>query len=335
MSTETLEWLRENTLIGYTEKRGKAWHARHNDEDGNHYPGPVPIEDVSKLLGYELAEASLNATVINSDGVLEVPVKNRKAIVRLDTGAVFGIFGAGYKIHRPQEWLVDNLNLILDGGLNVGSALALKGGAVAAIQAELSDTREAAEGVLHRPFLSAVTSHDGSLATTYFAGTTVIHCDNTLSAGLRAVDVLKHKVRHSRNSLDRISDVRERLDLVVEQVGDLFEEEVKRLTSEVVSEEKWQRFLSAFTNPKGKELSGRSQTMADTKAATLNRLWNYDERVAPWRGNAYGVVAAVNTFTHWEAGVKNVTRDERNGLRMASGEFNDLDASTIKLLAAV
>ena len=48
MSHETLQDLNVNTLIGNTDARGHAWHHRAEDqgEQSNHYPGPIPIEDV-------------------------------------------------------------------------------------------------------------------------------------------------------------------------------------------------------------------------------------------------------------------------------------------------
>lgn len=339
MTTETLDWLADNSLIGFTEKRGNAWWDARGGvtTDGipNHFEGAVPIERVERLLEFELVKADLTATYLDDAGVTAVQVAGRQAIVRKDTGAVFGVFSEGYKIHPPKEWCVANLDLILDGGLQVGSAVSLRGGARVAVQAELEETREAAEGVKHRPFLTAATSHDGSLATTYLTGTTVVVCDNTLSAALREKDAAKVKVRHSRNSLDRVGEIRESLGLIVEQVGDEFDAQVRELTSEYVSDSVWAAFVQAFSNPSGKELEGRSKTMADGKVAILNRLWNYDERVAPWKHSAYGVLSAVNTATHHEFGVKGMTRAERNAERTIAGEWDDLDAKTLRLLASV
>jgi hypothetical protein len=44
MSTETMQWLNQNTLIGYSDQRGHAWHYRASDQgdEPNHYPVPVP-----------------------------------------------------------------------------------------------------------------------------------------------------------------------------------------------------------------------------------------------------------------------------------------------------
>lgn len=341
MSAETLEWLQENTRIGFTEKRGAAWHAARgaDGEYRNHYPDAVPLEDVQKLFDYELAEGDIEVTAITSKGVLTTSDPKRKAIVRVDTGDVFGIFSRdGYKIHAPQEWLLDQVGMILDTSssqLAIGSAGLLRGGAQAFVQFELPDTFTThTGGVEHRPYLTAATSHDGTLATTYLTGTTVVVCDNTLSAAIGSADG-KFKVRHSANSLHRLADVRHELGIVLEQVGDQFDAEVEQLLNESVSDEKWSAFVEAYVNPTAKELAGRSATMADNKRIALNRLWNYDERVAPWRGTAWGVVSAVNTYAHHEQNVKNVSRVERNMSRMITGEWDKLDAATTRLLARV
>src|SRR4051794_18540090 len=52
MSKETLQHLNTNTLIGNTDHRGTAWHYRAEEqgEKSNHYPGPIPVDDVQRRL---------------------------------------------------------------------------------------------------------------------------------------------------------------------------------------------------------------------------------------------------------------------------------------------
>ena len=52
MTTETINDLNKNMLIGFTEKRGNAWHYRESaqGEEPNHYVGAVPLEDVRRRL---------------------------------------------------------------------------------------------------------------------------------------------------------------------------------------------------------------------------------------------------------------------------------------------
>jgi phage/plasmid-like protein (TIGR03299 family) len=332
MSAETLDWLSTNSLIGFTEKRGKAWHYREGTD--NHFEGPVPTERVLELLDVPLAEASLTATVLTDDGVMTIPIDDRKTIVRTDTGVAFGIFKQAYPIHGYKQWCHDNLERITGDGLQVGSAILLKQGAVAAVQAELEETRTTTEGVKHRPFITAATSCDGSLATTYLLGTQVWVCDNTLSLALHETDALKVKIRHTANSASRVHTVRHNLGLVVEQVGDAFDKEIGKLTGEFVSDQTWADFVKAYTGV-DKAKDGRSKTMAERKVTQLNKLWWFDERVTPWKNSAYGVVAAVNTAVHHEFSIKGMERAERNMLRTVEGAWADVDGGALRLLAGV
>jgi phage/plasmid-like protein (TIGR03299 family) len=332
MSAETIEWLAENTLIGFTEKRGNAWHYREGND--NHFEGAVPRERAVALLSYPLAESEApRFPVLTEDGVREFVGTGRKGIVRLDTGEVLGVFKDGYRIHQPVEWTVENLDLLLDGGLAIGSVVVLKGGAVYAVQGELEETREAAEGVKHRPFILAAGSCDGSLSSTYLVGSQVVVCDNTLSVALGERGSSRVKVRHSRNSLGRIGEVRDSLGLLVEQAGDAFDAKVAKLTSEFVSDEVWGEFVKAYTGVEGAK-EGRSATIAQNKVSALNGLWNHDDRVAPWRNNAYGVLAAVNTFEHHFVGAE-ASRAQRNQLRTVEGGWEAVDARALALLGTV
>ena len=75
--------------------------------------------------------------------------------------------------------------------------------------------------------------------------------------------------------------------------------------------------------------------MAENKRDELWRLWRHDQRVAPWSGTAWGVVSAVNTWTHHMSTVRGATRFDRNMDRVVTGEIDALDANTLKILARV
>lgn len=333
MSAETMTHLNQQTLIGYTSKRGRAWHYREDlqGSEPNHYPGAVPVPDVyRRLFNWSPLEADVNAVVLTAEGVLSITDPTRKAIVRSDTNTVLGIFKQGYQVHRYEEWLVRNVESILDAELQIGSAGLLRGGAVAWVQVELEDTLTV-EGVEYRPFLTAATSLDGSLASTYLTGAQVVVCDNTLSAALGQSGA-RLRVKHSRHSLGKLADVREALQ-IVHSVGDSFAAQVEQLVSESVDEARWSRFLAAYAGTESD--SARAKTNAEAKTAALQQLWNYDERVNPWRGTAYGVLAAVNTYTHHEQPVRGADRATRNAERVVLGKVDTLDRNTLDVLATV
>ena len=335
MSRETLTHLNTQTLIGYTSKRGQAWHYRadHQGVEPNHYELAVPVADVRRRLFYwSPVEADVQAVTMDETGVQTYTDPTRKAIVRPDTGAILGIFRTGYKVHDYDQWLINNVEGLLDADLHIGSAGLLRGGAVAWVQVEMADTLNAA-GVEFRPFLTATTSLDGSIATTYQTGAQVVVCDNTLSAALNTADT-RVKVRHSRNSLDKLAQVRDALG-IVHQVADDFAAQVEQLTNQTVTEAQWTRFLGAYCGTDDTKASKRALTTRQDQADQLDRLWNHDQRVTPWRGTAYGVLAAANTYAHHLAPVRGASRADRNAERLVTGKVHDLDNQTLQVLATV
>jgi phage/plasmid-like protein (TIGR03299 family) len=268
--------------------------------------------------------------------VLSITDDSRKVIVRPDTQQILGVFKSGYQVHGYDEWLIKHVESILDADLHIGSAGLLRGGAVAWVQTELADTLEV-QGVEFRPFLTAATSLDGSLATTYQTGAQLVVCDNTLQAALGDSDSERLKIRHSRHSLGRISDVRDALK-IIHTAADEFAHEVELLTAQSVSDKTWAKFVDAFSAPtvkKGAEPTKRQLTSQTKIGDTLKTLYANDNRVAPWAGTAYGVVAAVNTYQHHEVHTAGRSKAERNAEFTVTGRWAKNTADTLELLAAV
>lgn len=329
MSSETREWLATNTLIGMTERRGNAWHWRKGDD--NHYTGGIPVQEVrDRLFGWPAVTGTVSATALTDTGVLRSDATDKKAVMHGRTGEILGIHGSTYKIHQYDQWLIDNVATLLDADLVIGSAGVLQGGRKAWVQIELRDTLEVA-GEQLRPFLTAATAHDGSMATSYVTGAIRTVCDNTLSAALHVADT-SFKVRHSTNSLSKIGKARDALG-IVHQVAEEFEDEVKALTSRVVTDAQWKEFVERYSAPSSN--TERSKSMAQTKVSQLNRLYRYDERVAPWAGSAWGVLQAVNTYGQHVKTVKGTTRDQRNQLNALNGTIRKEDQAALDLLALV
>jgi Domain of unknown function (DUF932) len=119
----------------------------------------------------------------------------------------------------------------------------------------------------------------------------------------------------------------------VHTIADDFAAEVAELTAVQVSDGDWARFLNEVAPVPSDE--GRSQTRAQSKRESLQRLWDHDARVAPWRGTAFGVMQAVNTFTHHEGTVRGMQRSERNMLRAATGDIDALDRHTVQTILRI
>lgn len=344
MSQETVEWL--NT---YTLQSRKVWHtdAALQKITNTVYDGDIPVDDVLKrLFAWETVEADITATatLLSEDGVenLSITDPERKAILRPpaalgphDQGAILGIFKSGYKPHSYAKWLIENVSHILDADLGIYSAGLLRGGAQAWVQVTVPDTITTPEGVEFRPNLLAVTSFDGSLATTYKRSIRNAVCDNTMALVL-ASEGESYRVKHTRYSDLKLLDAREAL-AMVHTVADDFAAQVAELTSITVTDREFDDFLESL-NPlkdeKGQPKEGRALTMATHRQNELRALWNGDARVTPWKNTAYGVVQAVNTHRHHVASVRGAERDERNMAMAVTGEIDRLDAHTLQTLEA-
>lgn len=329
-------------LLGFTQERegAQAWASYFGEH--NTFDGEVPLDRVEQLMDYPLREARLTFQYEveddggNPGGTMQGEIPDRKAIVRADTGKTLGIFKQGYQIHQPKEWLVKNLSNILDANLRIGAATLLKGGAVAIVQAEKPGTWEGAEGVRFRPYVSAATSHDGSLSTRYFTGTTIIACENQM--GLIRDQSNGVSIRHSANSMMRLHEVRTRLDVLVAQVGDEMDQHIRKLTERYVTDQQFEDIVQSFTaEDKLRDKGGRAFTIAEKKANTLRELWANDDRVAPWRNNAWGVATAFNTASHHELSNKGNAdkRFERNQMRAVDGSWSSFDGNVLRMLERV
>lgn len=346
MSRETLEWLNKNTLIGFTEKRGNAWHYRAGTD--NHYVGPVPVEDVRRRLFDFKVEAqpiilgepvtpNLDVSPPRGSVVLPGPlVPDKVAIVNQKTGFVYGVFGSGWQPHQYDEWLLENVETILDDNLQIGSAGLLQHGGVAWVQVEVPETMEFAGGVTGRPFLLAATSMNGLLSSTYGASLTAAVCDNTLAVAQGEHGGFRKKVRHSRNSLGKIQDVRDALG-VIHTTADDFGRQVKELLDTPFVDRQFEELLTlevpgerpAITEHRGSKWA--AWTKVERKREVIRSMYQVDERVAPWHGTAYGAWQAFNTYAQHESPIRKTTnRVERNALSLVTGKQEKADFSTLE-----
>lgn len=357
MSKETLQHLNTNVLIGFTEKRGHAWHYREDlqGDEPNHYPGAIPVEDIQRRLFYWQAMSRPSLTTLPCDaddpemvGIDDegVPYKllwiaGEQRIIRPDTEAVLSpAFKDGYLMHQYGEWLLTNTDTILHGEVAVSSAGLLKGGAVAWVEFSVPEAFQSPVGVEFRSNLLAATSFDASLATVFAMTKTDTVCDNTMAGALNEKG-RKTRRKHTRYSHLNAQGVRDSLELIYTSADDYIEQ-LKMLDSVKVSPTQFSKFvdLHVLTDSSGKvrewkDLKGRSLTMATNKRDALMRLYQHDQRVEPWAGTALGVVKAVNTYVHHEGIVRGAERAERNMLNTVTGQFDKLDQQTFDMLQGV
>lgn len=347
MSRETSKWLNTNTLIGMTEQRGNAWHYRAADQgdEPNHYFGPIPVADVERrLFSWDAVKAPVfvglpatidTATTMDDNGnpIAMQQDPARTAIVNGSTGHVFKYAGEGYEIHQYREWLLGTVSNLLGDTLVITSAGLLRDGGQAWVEVSVPETlHDSVTGFDYRTNLLAFTSHDSSLATTYGRTITATVCDNTMSIAAGEMGSQKAKVKHSKRSALKLDDARNRL-AILEQTSDEFLTELHELASWKVTDKQWFAFLDEFKPVP--EADGRSKSIILRERDELVDMYRRDERASQWRGTAFGVMQAVNTWAHHVATVKNVSRADRNAEGAITGRFAKLDTEVLNTLTTV
>lgn len=337
MSQETLEWLNQNTCIGFTEKRGNAWHykASLQGAESNHYEGAIPVEDVyRRLFHWQAVEAPAFVGIPTANGFDYVLQNDRKFIVRSDDNSVLGIFKDGYQIHQYGEWLIDAVaNIVDDSNLAIGQAGLLKGGAVAWVSIELPENIETPSGFTVRPQLLATTSHNGSLATTHKMTNTVVVCDNTLSLGL-AENTGTSRTRHSKHSGFKVQNVRDAIG-IVHTMADNIMETIEALSSVTVTDKQFFDIVNRLVPiAEMGETTNSARTKLGNKQDAIFDLYRNNPMVAPWKGTKLGVIQAFNTYQHHISG-SDKTRAQRNLSNAVMGKTDDADAQVLTAIDMV
>lgn len=345
MSRETAEWLNRRVLVGFTEKRGDAWHYRAELQgtESNHYAGAIPVADaIRRIFNWSPIPAVMSATYDTTSGPVTVAAEDRMCAVRPaggfgpeDPGAVLGAFKAGYKVHGFDEWLLQNVDTIAHGGVELASVGLLRKGAVGWAQFELAETMTSKVGIDYRPFIVAGTSCDGTMATQYGRGATVVVCDNTYDA-FRAESAASGqvvKLRHTKESLGKIQAVRDSLSILVSD-GEQFGKDIDKLSKKKVSDAVWSAFIQSYF-PIGDDASKRGVTMAENARETVTQLYKTDPMCAPFKGTEFGVVQTISTYAHHHAIVRGSDNVERNAERMLKGGNGERDANTLRILQSV
>lgn len=369
MSKETIQWLNENTMIGYTTDRDrwaknawsvmdngvmKAWWQQPSYNLG--YEGAIPVEDVrDRLFNWEPIEAPImlkKPCQVGEEDAIDgtgqafqwVPDLSRKAIMHPTSDHVYGYFGTEtYQVHGYNQWLINNVANIIDGEIGIASAGLLRNGGVAYVTIELPEgvTTEVA-GFEHRPSIVASTSIDGTKATTYSLVSFVPICDNSLMAAEESAGAA-FKVKHTSKSLSRISDARDALGLIYES-GEKISKFIDSLVNIDVTDEQFRQIISGMAEVPDAELAlkggkqvvknQRAITIAESKQADLWNLWTVDPRANKWNGTLLGAYQAANTWNeHFRS--RNDNQVDRLMTGTLNGAFAKMDKEFWSIVADV
>lgn len=336
MSRETTEWLNQNTLIGFTDSDGNAWHW-----DGiadNQYPGAIPVEDIRRRLfdwKVEFRTPLFDFDELNPDAPPALYQDDHmKALVRIQDAnllgqerniQVFNYVTDTYAIHQYDDWLLNNVAALVDescGELDFGSAVLLKGGAIAAVQIRPPEMVTIGGDQMLR-FILAISSHDSTIATTYKVVYQRVVCDNTLDMAMGEAGGI-FRVKHLKNSSLQIAEAREALDIMFTGMGE-FDAEIEKLMNTPLStnqfagaiKEMWPQPVADVVEENGAATVKNQRSINNWEARfdQMFTMWDTDPRVGDYKGTKWGGLMAYNTFNQWG---------------MAERDTNDRDAADVK-----
>lgn len=361
MSQETIQWLNDNTLLGFTADKdkwagngfmvnGKAWWQNATFTGG--FEAGIPVDEIlNRLFYWQPQESEITVRVpaddieiadgIGEDGEPYTTLidPDRKAIVRPDTQQILGVFKSGYQIHDYEQWLLDQPASIVDeskGELGFSSAGLLRKGGVAYVTIELPDTVTTQHGDGLRPAILACTSLDGTKATTYKVVVMRPVCDNSLSMVLGGAGN-QTKIKHSSRSLGRIGEVRDTLGLVY-KVADEMVAFMDACADTAVTDKQFERIvqhLVPVVTPivtAGRVENQRSVTIQQNKHQELQQLWRADRRAQ--HGTLAGAWQAYNTWAEHMLS-QNDNKVEAVMLGTIDGTFDKADAEFWSVVAGL
>ena len=335
MSAFDQDYLENNTLIGFTGKRGKAWWAA-NGNIPSHFDGPVPLERARDFLGWEPVKVTIMEEGPDGEAVPLLDWKDRPqvAVKNPRTNRMMGVFGESYPDTSYRERLLDGLEAILDDNLEtkIGSVVVLDGGAKAVVQIETPENLTHSSGEEIRPWIAAYSSLDGSMATTFKSGVTRIVCDNTFNM-FKAEGGKVYRYKNTANSSLKVATAREALDLL-EKVSEGFFAEIDRMLAVEFSATQWQNTLDILIPVPEEEGKGRTRSLNRHEA--LTDFYTHDSRVNSFVGTQWGAFQAFSTHEQHATTVrKGESEYQRNTRKMLNGQFTEFDMRVLGAMDTV
>jgi phage/plasmid-like protein (TIGR03299 family) len=181
----------------------------------------------------EMLEKSGLNWKVNSEPIQTVSgilIPQRVALVREDTQKILGIHTENYVPYQNEELLELLHQIGGKTGLSLHSGGSFKGGDKVWFQLKSNDFKLGDDKI--RGYLSGFNSFDGKTALAFGNSSTTVSCMNTFWRGYREVAT---RLRHSSSMKPRIEEILTRIDMVMKEEKDMFEE-IKTLSETRMTE---------------------------------------------------------------------------------------------------
>jgi len=306
-----LDFSKGFAAIALAEHTESAWHGY-----GNRVGADVPVEQWPAKAGADYIVAGRNlfyAGIPTTEGKgRPVQVPDRKALIRLDTGAYLSTVGHEYAIVQPIE-LFDFQRQVIDAvGAKMDTAGVLRGGKTIWTLSKVEKSFRIQGQDLVDVYVLASTTYDGTQASRFQYVTTRVVCDNTLQIAISGSKYGYVSVNHS-SKLD-VAAVAAKL---IEGEDDIsrFVDAASGLAEIFPTNEQIVEFITRVIPDAFRQKDGKIEISqpAGKVLALLGRGKGADLKSA--NGTAWGLVNAVTEY------VDHHQRSKDQGSRLASAWF--------------
>lgn len=322
---------KSHVLIGYSsEVKHSYWSAAYASKV-DRYKGEVPLEDVhEKLFNWEAIQRPIEVQLADGE---RLPVAGQYAIIHSQSNKVFKIATDSYVIHQYQDWLVNNIEKILDCDLRIGIAGILRSGGGAFVSVETPENAVTRNGIPIKSKYLAASSHDSKLATSYKMVGTIIPCENMLVGHLWKIKKAPWINRHTMHSLARVESVRESLGIQLAENTGKMSDFVDSLAEITVTDSQWQEIVERLV-PIPDEALPRVKARLENKRFMFHEMWENDPRCTPWKGSGFGAFQVFNTHELHIAGPDS-SRIDRNMRNIFSDTSQQNDERILNTIMSV
>lgn len=247
-----------------------------------------PYSYVETPLGYFLGDSSMPCTVA-------------KGIVRTD-GKEIAVVGPDYVLEQPQDRAPFLQSLIDSGLVSIDAGMMLREGRQMAIVCKIhTPTQEVVSGDPIAPYLTYLTSFDGSLSSICLDSFIRVVCANTQRMALKAeTNAFRMRAKHTAGHKAAIAEIEQSVEGIIRQYNGLILD-LRSLAKKPLQGDARSDYFKQVLFPKqpeNKELSTRAQNILLTVDELLSQRREI-ECIPAIRDTAYEAYQTVtNYLTH-------------------------------------
>lgn len=302
--------------MAYNRNNGAPWHVLGTPVDGE----MTAVGCIEKArLGYDVEVRALYAVPdklsFDGDDVMpldagdigkEIVIPGKRAIIRKDTGVLFGVVSDGYRPIQNREAFSFMDSLVSGHEMLYETAGAFGDGERVWMLGKLpNDLRILNSDDLVRGYILCYNSHDGTAAFRVLPTPTRVVCWNTCSGALADGAGKGISIRHFGQNMDeKVGEARKALGLVIGYY-DAFKDQADALARTQISADALKTYFAKLYPSEGKGAPKGKRDVNLTHRATLKGLFEGDGTgmdMPTTQGTAWGAYQSVTEFVDYHLG---------------------------------